>query len=145
MRLDTLKALDNMFLSAPMMRADGVPTDVEIEDASNRLGIAFPNDYVEFLRRFGGAMVGPYPVFGLRPVDVMEDERWSVVEITEATRASLNDARGWVVFSEDHGGNPIGFDSSGSVVVYDHDFGGISKVAEDFESYLRHQCLKIAV
>lgn len=145
MRLDTLQALEKMFLDSPMMRADGVPTDMEIADASDRLGITFPNDYVEFLRRFGGAMVGPYPVFGLRPVDVMESERWSVVEITELTRDSLNEAGGWVVFSEDHGGNPIGFDSSGSVTIYDHDFGGSSKIANDFEGYLRSQCLKIAV
>ena len=143
MKQETLNALDNIFLSTPIMRADGVPTDKEIAEASERLEIPFPNDYVEFLRMFGGAMVGPYPVFGLRPVDVMEDERWSVVEITEATRASLNEAAGWVVFSEDHGGNPIGFDSSGIIVIYDHDFGGTSKLADDFEGYLRSQCLKI--
>jgi hypothetical protein len=143
MRQDTIKALENMLSDAPIMRADGVPSDMEIAEASNRLGIAFPITYIEFLRSFGGAMVGPYPVFGLRPVEVLENERWSVVDVTEATRVSLDVAKAWVVFSEDHSGNPIGFDASGVVEIYDYDFGGISRIADDFEGYLRSQCLKI--
>ena len=142
---ETLGALDRMFSASPVMRADDSPSGDEVDAASERLGVQFPSDYREFVLKFGGAMVGPYPVFGLRPVDAMEDSRWSVVEISESIRTKLQAASNWVVFSEDHSGNPIGFDGSGSVFVYDHDFGGETKLADSFEDYVRTQCLKLSV
>ncbi|MCO8120271.1 SMI1/KNR4 family protein [Stieleria sp. TO1_6] len=143
MKIELLAALDQLFSESPAMRADDLPTEDEIDVASQKLNVPFPQDYREFLKRYGGAMVGPYPVFGLRPVEVMEKERWSVVKITEAIRYELANNLRWVIFSEDHSGNPIGFDATGSVLIFDHDFGGETKIADSFESYIRLQCLKL--
>jgi hypothetical protein len=140
---ETLELLDRMFAESPMMRADEVPDVAEIDAASEELGIPFSDDYREFLLRYGGAMIGPYPIFGLRAVDVMDDSRWSVVDVTRELRSSgLDGVKRWLVFSEDHSGNPIGMDGDGKVWIYDHNFGGVSELSSSFESYIRTQCLK---
>jgi hypothetical protein len=145
MKDDTLKRLDQMFAESPILRAEEAPTENEIDEASNAVGIPFSKDFREFLARYGGATVGPYPVFGLRPSEVMDD-RWSVVEVTKEVRASgIEGIDGWVIVSEDHSGNPVGMDGDGKVWIYDHDFGGVSELAPSFEEYLRTQCLNIAV
>lgn len=144
MNSDTLAKLDEMFAESPVMRAEDVPTGDEVDAASQEIGIPFPEDYREFLLRYGGAMVGPYPVFGLRMTDVMDDSRWSVVDVTREIRScGLDGVSKWIVFSEDHAGNPIGMDTDGKVWIYDHDFGGVTKLAEDFEEYIRTHCLKL--
>ncbi len=145
MRPDTIDRLDEMFAESPVMRAEEVPTTVEVDAASQQVGVPFPDDYREFILRYGGAAVGPYPVFGLRASDVMEEDRWSVVDVTnEIRRAGIERASDWIVFSEDHAGNPIGMDINGKVWIYDHDFGGVAEFASSFEEYIRTQCLKIS-
>lgn len=143
MRVETIRQIELAFRDAPMMRADAVPEQDEVDVASQALGMKFPDDYQEFLLRYGGGIVGPYPIFGLRPVELMEEHRWSVVGLTEEIRTSgVNIPFQWVVFSEDLAGNPIGFDATGKIWIYDHDFGGIAELANDFESYLQIHCLK---
>lgn len=144
MMVDTLDRLKALFDEFPIMRATSVPTLDEVDDASQRLGVPFPSDYKEFLLQFGGAMIGPYPIFGLRPVEVMETNRWSVTEVTLQYRDNRMARCGeWVVISEDHSGNPVSFDRDGIVWIYDHDFGGISKLANRLEEYIRTVCLKL--
>jgi len=144
MNSDTWDRLDQEFDEFPTMRAIEVPSEDEINVASEEVGIAFPQDYREFLARYGGAMVGPYPVFGLRPVEVMGKNRWSVVDMTGRLRSSgLDGTSDWIVFSEDQAGNPIGMDADGKVWIYDHDFGGITELASSFEEYIRARCLKV--
>lgn len=141
---DTIDRLDNMFAESPVMRADEVPTSDEVDSASQQVGIPFSEDYRQFLLRYGGAIVGPYPVFGLRGSDVMEDDRWSVIDVTNEVRQSgIDGVSDWVIFSEDHSGNPIGMDAHGKVWIFDHDFGGVTELASDFEDYIRTQCLKV--
>ena len=87
-------------------------------------------------------MVGPYPIFGLRPVEVMGDDHWSAVDITKCFRNNgLPGTEDWLIFSEDHAGNPIGMNSTGEVWIFDHDFGGSALLAPTFEAYLRIGCL----
>lgn len=142
---ETVDRLRSEFDSFPNMVAESRPNEEEIEQAAAELGVPFTDDYVEFVREFGGAMVGAYPIFGLRPVSVMGKRRWSVVEITKLYRQrSVPGADDWVVFSEDHAGNPVGFDTNGAVWTHDHDFGGITQLSDSFEQYVRERCLKIA-
>lgn len=144
MNEETLSALRSERAEFPNMFAESVPSDDEIADATESLGIPFPDDYRQFLLEFGGAMVGPFPIFGLRPVDVMGKQRWSVVTMTGRYRnGGVPGTSDWVVFSEDHSGNPVGFDSAGIVWIHDHDFGGGDRLAETFEEYLRAKCLKL--
>lgn len=141
---ETVKRLRGEFDSFPSMVAESRPDVDEIARAASELGVPFTDGYIEFVREFGGAMVGPYPIFGLRPVSVMGKRRWSVVELTNLYRQrSVPGTDDWVVFSEDHAGNPVGFDANGTVWTHDHDFGGITKLCDSFEQYVRERCLKI--
>lgn len=142
MKPDTIKRLDALFERFPTMRAEEVPSEAEIADAEKELGVPFPADYREFLLRYGGGLAGPYPVYGLRPVEDL-DPFWSVVEITRRFREDdIPAAKEWVVVSEDHAGNPIGIDRDGAVWTWDHDFEGLAPVAKDFEKWLRKWNLK---
>lgn len=141
MKKETVKAIERLIATYPFMGAVDVPNDDEILSASARLNAVFHDGYREFLSRFGGAIVGPYPIYGLRPVDAMDHNRWSVVTITESVRESIPETKDWVVISEDHAGNPIGFDPTGLIWTYDHDFGGAKIIARDFDAYLEESCL----
>jgi hypothetical protein len=137
-----ISELDRMFAEFPTMRANEVPQPIEIDAAAEALGVRFPDSYRDFLLRYGGAIVGPYPIYGLRPVETM-GAWWSVKTVTEDFRSQgVNALLNWVIFSGDHAGNPIGFDAQGEVWIYDHDFGGVTALHPDFESYLRDTCLK---
>ncbi len=144
MRTSTFDRLDNEFSTFPIMRASDTPSEAEIAQAASALGVTFDDDYVAFLRRYGGAMVGSLPVFGLRPVKVM-GERWSVVEVTQWFREEgWSGTGGWYVISEDGFGNPIGVAEDGRLMVFDHDSGQEQIVAEDFEHFLIEHCLRTA-
>jgi hypothetical protein len=52
----TFHKLDKEFSAFPITKASDTPTDDEIAQAASALGVAFHDDYVAFLRRYGGAM-----------------------------------------------------------------------------------------
>jgi hypothetical protein len=140
----TIERLDAGFAEFPVTRANDAPSNAEIDQAEQQIGVPFDEDYREFLLRYGGGMVGPYPIFGLRPVEVMGNSHWSVLDVTRHYRShGVPGVERWVVISEDHAGNPVGMDADGAIWIHDHDFGGISAIAESFEEYLRGRCLKL--
>jgi cell wall assembly regulator SMI1 len=142
---DTIDRLDARFAEFPMLRAADPPSEAEIMQAEQQIGVLFPDDYRQFLLRYGGAMVGAYPVFGLRPVDVMGVSHWSVLDVTRHYRSDgVPGTDQWTVISEDHAGNPIGMDQDGVIWIHDHDFGGISPIARSFEDYIRTRCMKVS-
>jgi len=144
MMQDTIERLDAKFAESPILRALGVPSESEIAHAEQKLGIPFADDYREFLHRYGGAMVGPYPVFGLRPVEVMGTGHWSVLDVTQHYRSDgVPSTDRWAVISEDHAGHPIGIDRNGVIWIHDHDFNGTLQLASTFEEYIRTRCLKL--
>ena len=137
MNRKTIEALERQFAALPITRATGVPTASEILAASAAIRCKFHEDYVAFLSRFGGAMVGSLPIYGLRPTEVT-GEPWSVVDVTEKFRSQgwphVDD---WYIISDDGFGNPIGVAPDGRVVLTDHDRGFVvSVLAEDFEAFL---------
>jgi cell wall assembly regulator SMI1 len=139
-RDDTWAALDREFAQHPFLRG-GAAAPEEIEAASAALQMEFPDDYREFLLRHGGAIVGPYPVFGLRPVEPMGNE-WSVLAVNRRYRTDRWPGVGdWLVISADHAGNPIGIGVDRRVWASDHDVTGILPVADSFEDFLRRDCL----
>jgi hypothetical protein len=140
MRSDTRNALDERFGRYPFLRA-GIVDPVEIDEASAAVGLPFPEAYREFLAEHGAAIVGPYPIFGLRPVEDMGGD-WSVVELNRRYRSDRwRGVEDWVIVSADHAGNPFGIDRSGRVWISDHDSGAMHQVAESFEEFLRTRCL----
>ena len=140
---DTINRLDTKFTEFPIMRAADAPSEAEIVQAEQQIGVPFPDDYRQFLSRYGGAMVGPYPIFGLRPVEVMDVDLWSVLDVTRHYRSQeVPGTDHWAIISMDHAGNPIGMDRDGVIWIHDHDFGGLSPLARDFEDYVRVWCLR---
>jgi SMI1 / KNR4 family (SUKH-1) len=105
--------------------------------------VKLAEDYKEFIRRYGGAIVGPFPIYGLREVEPMGDES-TLLEVTKIFRQQpWPGVENWAVISMDHAGNPVGLDAEGKVWISDHDFGAIQLLAPNFEAYLQ-RCLRFA-
>ncbi len=135
MKDETWQQLDTEFAEFPFLRAPHGASIEELDAASTELGIPFPEDYRAFLHRYGGAIVGPYPIIGLRNAEIMGKE--SVIEVNRRYRAGQwPDIENWLIISVDHGGNPLGIAPDGRVWVTDHDFGVTDPVAENFEEFL---------
>jgi hypothetical protein len=138
---NTWQRLEQLFSESPVMRAEGVDR-TEIEIASAVLGIPFPEDYIEFVHRYGGAIVGSASVIGLRHATPMGADEASVVDVTKRFRDDgWVGTEKWAVISIDHSGNPIGLDEEGVVWLSDHDSGEITQLADSFESFVGNYCL----
>ncbi len=133
----TLERLDEYFRTCPGDRGCGA-TDPEINAASAALGVPFPPDYREFLRRYAPAMLGPYPLYGVRnaPSDWMRGANATVVTRSQRHRSERWGTARWVVVAEDLGGNPWGIGEDSRVWVADADAGVVDVEAEDFEGFL---------
>jgi hypothetical protein len=144
MRDETWRALDDLFLRFPILKGEGVEID-EINAAEQEVGVPLVEDYKEFVHRYGGAIVGPFKVFGLRKAVPMGKNEKSFIEMTRIYRnQKWPGAETWAIISIDHAGNPIGLDTKGTVWIYDHDARAAQVIAENFEGYLRHQCLNLS-
>lgn len=144
MKESTWNTIEEMFVRYPFKCAGEVGV-VEIDAASEEIGVPFTSDYREFVRRYGGAVVGPYPIFGLRRAEPMGSNEASVVEVTRRFREDgWPGTDAWAIFSRDHAGNPIGLAHDGKVWISDHDAGDVQIIAENFEDYLRQRCLKLS-
>jgi len=143
MRNETWQALDELFSKTPILKAEGVEPD-EISAAEQDVGVVLDADYKEFVRRYGGAIVGPFRVFGLRKAVPMGKNEESFVQVTKTFRRQRwPGVEKWAVISTDHGGNPVGLDAEGKVWIYDHDARVAQVIAANFEGYLRKQCLSL--
>jgi cell wall assembly regulator SMI1 len=140
MRQVLLDRLDRLFASEPFLKGGGVD-ERKIDSAERALGVRFSEDYRKFLGTYGGALVGPYPVYGLTRAAPMDERLWSVLTVTRHFRdQSWPGAANSYVISTDHAGNPIGIDERGKVLSFDHDSGTMTEVAGDFAKYLE-RCL----
>lgn len=136
MKVETLNKLSSLFQEMHFL-VGGPCSDVEIKIAQDVLGISFSNDYIDFIKTNGGAIIGAFPIFGLKHAEPMDDHLWSVVDVTIKFR---NDqwpyASDWYIVSMDHSGNPIGINKDGIALSYDHDKKQLYKVANSFEDLL---------
>jgi hypothetical protein len=140
MRQDTWDAINTTLKRFPDLRAEGVEF-VEIEMAALELEVRFPVDYAEYLRRYGSAQMGHYPIFGPRRSSLMGRIHGTVVEATRRFRRYHSpESKEWIIFSMDSSGNPIGFDEGGKVWVHHQETGERKAMAESFEAYLRLVC-----
>lgn len=136
LKVETWNRLETLFSEFPFMKSESV-SEEEILDAEGKLNVKLDPGYRDFVRRYGGAMVGPYPIIGLRHAEPMDSERWSVVDVTDYyRREGWNGVDDWCIISVDHADNPIGLNSEGAVYKSDHDFGVIEKIADSFEEFL---------
>ena len=141
---ETWERLDKDFRR--WLQAKATPVDAAEFDKAMLSYVPIDRDYREFVLRYGGAIVGPNPIYGLRKPEFMGtvDGRATAPEVTQWFRgknwAGIDQ---WLIFSIDQGGNPIGFATDGTVWLSDQtDFRQVLQIASDFEDYLLKWCLK---
>jgi hypothetical protein len=133
--------LDADFAELPVLMA-GPTSDQTIDEIRAFAGFDLPDCYRSFVVRYGGAIVGPYSIFGKGASPAMGSSEASVSEVTKRFRE-----QGWpgtedtLVISMDHAGNPITLNAYGHVYRYDHDSGVTEKLADTFEAFVLW-CLK---
>src|SRR5579862_4444629 len=83
----------------------------EVSDVNSGFhGFTLSADYHEFVRRYGGGMVGTYPIYGLHLAEAMGTigHKSTAPEITKVFRdREWPGAENWLVISVDQSGNPI--------------------------------------
>lgn len=103
-------------------------------------------DYREFVLRYGGGLVGTYPIYGLRLAEAMGTigKQSTAPDITRFFRNREWPAvENWLVFSVDQSGNPVGMAADGTVWISDVAFGQVQKLAETFEDFLLKWALRV--
>lgn len=115
----------------------GIPaSQEEIAKAQQRLNVNFHEDYVHFIRTFGGAYVG-LAVYAFSNGSSLGNE--TVVDLTLGFREQFKELplaevlRTSYVISMDGSGDPIIINQSGKVFICYHDTGEIKLVADSFE------------
>jgi hypothetical protein len=140
----TWKCMNDRFLRWPQSRA--APVDpADFDRAMSEFGQCVDPDYREFVLQHGGGLVGPTPIYGLRKEEMLGTVAGNATapELTRYFRSKRwPGVEEWLIFSIDHGGNPIGFATDCSVWLSDQlDFGQIVRLASGFEDYLLKWCL----
>ena len=141
---DIWQSIDAFLLRWPDAKG-GPVSEPEFESQIGKSHAGIDRDYREFVLRYGGAIVGPNPIFGLRLARRMSSVQGQTTapEITRFFREKKwPGVDTWFVFSLEQDFNPIGFAPDNSVWVSDQlEFNQITKIAESFEDYVRRWCL----
>ena len=146
MNEDTWQRIDERFRRRPQARASPVDP-AEFDGAMQGLAQKLDPDYREFVLRYGGGLVGPNPIYGLRKAEWMGTigEVSTAPDLTRLYREKRwPGVEHWFIFSIDQGGNPIGFAPDGTVWLSDQlDYQQIVQLASNFEDYLLKWCFKV--
>lgn len=136
MKDGTLDLLDSLFAEFPILVSGPGPAR-ELVRIEEYVGFDLPADYKAFVERYGGAIGGPYSIYGFGASGAMGMDESSVITMTEHFRRQRwPGTEGCLVVSMDHSGNPVTLDEHGYVWLHDHDLGSIEKIADSFEGYL---------
>ncbi|MFC4301958.1 SMI1/KNR4 family protein [Cohnella boryungensis] len=115
----------------------GVPaSQEEIAEAQRQLNIQFHEDYVHFIRTFGGAFAGIAVHAFVNGSSIGKE---TVVDLTLEFREQLKElpyaevVRTGYVISIDGSGDPIIIDREGKVCICYHDTGEMKVLADSFE------------
>lgn len=130
--------LDEEFKKNPELQA-GDTLLVDIDQVEKEIGLKFSAPYKNFIKKYGGAIVGGNFIFGLKQQRSMDDYLWSVTQNTNFFKEEQEwpDIEDWYIISDDGRGNPIGIDPQGVVWLSDHDAGFEKvKLADNFEEFL---------
>lgn len=100
-------------------------TKEEIVEAESKFGIIFPEDYIDFITRFGGAF-GGIDIHAFKNASSIGKE--TIIELTEWLRKNYSagdpreeEAKQSIAISDDGSGNPIIINRKGEVVIFYHD------------------------
>lgn len=131
-----------LFEKYPVLVGEPVPEN-EVHALEEFCGYDLPEAYTSFVREFGGAIVGSYPIYGLRRAHAMAKNETSAIEMTNYFKGQKwPGIEGWFVVSSNLSGSPIGLTRSGEIWVSDHEFGVIERISSTFEQFLEEHCLK---
>ncbi len=140
MTQDLINKIENTMNPIPSINLRGIPAnDLQIIEAQNQLNIKFHNDYVIFIKIFGGAYAG-LPIYAFENNDMMANQ--TVVDLTKQFREDyIDDKRSEIlnesyVISFDGGGNPILIDSYGKVMIFYHDNDEYKIFASSFSEFI---------
>jgi hypothetical protein len=143
---ETWKMIEERFVRWPRSKASAVDA-AEFDQTMREFGRAVDPDYREFVLRYGGGLVGPDPIYGLRKPETMGSlgGARTAPELTKLFREkNWPGVEDWFIFSIDQGGNPVGFAKDGTVWLSDQlDFKQIVQLASNFEDYLLKWCLSV--
>ncbi|GGG69852.1 SMI1/KNR4 family protein [Paenibacillus radicis (ex Gao et al. 2016)] len=111
----------------------------EIAKAEQRLNVNFHEDYIDFIKTFGGAF-GGLPVHAFSNGSSLGNE--TVVELTIGFREQFQDSpfaevlQTSYVISMDGSGDPIIINQAGKVFICYHDNGEIKLIADSFQELI---------
>lgn len=108
-------------------------TDEQISEAENKLGIKLSDDYIEFIKLFGGAYAG-IDIHAFENAESIGKE--SVIDFTLDLRKSHPEVQDTYVISDDGSGNPIMINPNGEVVIYYHDSGESEILSSSLGKYI---------
>jgi hypothetical protein len=113
-------------------------TDTEIAQAETILNVKFNDQYIEFIKNFGGAYAG----FGIHAFhNSFFSGKSTVVDLTERFRRGMRKefaakAGSLYAISIDGSGNPILMDSGGGIYAYWHDENKLEIIYRSLEDLL---------
>lgn len=141
MKDETISALCALFAEAPFLAA-GPLLQSEVESGFSMVNFKLPEDYLWFVKQYGGAVVGAYSVCGLRKSAPMGVRESSALEMTSHfKKQGWPGVENWLIISSDHSGNPIGIAADGQVWISDYDNGQVAVISSSFEQFIREWCL----
>lgn len=136
---EILEILEEAFEMVPEAFGGKVPLE-EIEQSQKTLGVELPEEYKEFIARFGSGAIEGTVILGLREAEFVPTP--SFVKVSQQYRKELPEKfKNFVVIGVDGAGNPIGFNyPEEDIVMYDHNSCEIISLADDFAGYLEMAC-----
>lgn len=135
MKVEILNAIDEEFEMFP--EAFGGSINIgEVSQAEAELKVKLPDDFKEFLLRYGSGAVGEAIVLGLKEAEFVATP--SFVEKSLHFRKTLpKEYENFTTIGIDGAGNPIGFNTPNTeIIIFDFNFGEKEIIAESFEEYL---------
>ena len=123
----------------------GKPVNEEIiKKAEKELNVNFDNDYVQFLRLFGGSYTG-FPVYGFNNCEMLSEE--TVIDLTKDFRNSYSiDNRceliqSSYVISISGNGDPVFISPDNKVWIYYHDDDETEELNKSFEELIEQNLM----
>ncbi|NDV94593.1 SMI1/KNR4 family protein [Dysgonomonas sp. 521] len=134
MKKEIIKKLKDFFSSEDNQILAGKPaTDEQIRNAEELLGVKFSEDYIEFIKLFGGAYAG-LDIHAFENGKALGKE--TVIELTGNMRISHPEVKDTYVISDDGAGNPIMINSKGEVEIFYHDSGEVETLAASLSEFI---------
>lgn len=137
MKEDLLKKVNALFSTHEGLRGQPA-TDAEINAAEKKLNVKFNEQYVEFIKLFGGAFGGidihafqNGSLIGKATVTEMTEKFWSVYADNLP-----EELVGAVVISDDGSGNPILINTKGEIYIYFHEEDETELLYDSLEALL---------